>query len=432
MMLLIYGITFLLEAFIALQYFEWVFDNAKYAIGKRFAYILLAYSVLFGIFQMKILVLNMVAFPICNWFLIRYLYQQYKLNAFFQSILMSVIMNLSEVIVVAVCSGFSHNTWANANGAVNVLFLSIISKFLYFLVMFAISRYGKNKNIQLDVQGWTILIIPFCVLIVISMLNYMCAFYKTSPQQEKIVLYCSLLCLVIIIISFVIYGYLQNVYQDNLDKTLQIQREKIDSAYYKALIKQDENQKMIIHDIRKHISSVHDLVKNEDYEAALDYMERLYASKELRETVRFSNNHMVNVILNRYATQFLESEMQYNFDIRKDCMENIYVDDITILLCNMLDNAYEGMQGIEDACVELRINAQKSGVGTILSMTNDCSAAAASLKTQKKEKRQFHGYGIKSMNRVAEKYHGNVEVYYSEKEHRFHTIIYLDDKKEAR
>ena len=64
MMLLIYGITFLLEAFIALQYFEWVFDNAKYAIGKRFAYILLAYSVLFGIFQMKILVLNMVAFPI--------------------------------------------------------------------------------------------------------------------------------------------------------------------------------------------------------------------------------------------------------------------------------------------------------------------------------------------------------------------------------
>ena len=161
-------------------------------------------------------------------------------------------------------------------------------------------------------------------------------------------------------------------------------------------------------------------------------MERLSASKELRETVRFSNNHMVNVILNRYATQFLESEMQYNFDIRKDCMENIYVDDITILLCNMLDNAYEGMQGIEDACVELRINAQKSGVGTILSMTNDCGAAAASLKTQKKEKRQFHGYGIKSMNRVAEKYHGNVEVYYSEKEHRFHTIIYLDDKKEAR
>ena len=74
----------------------------------------------------------------------------------------------------------------------------------------------------------------------------MCAFYKTSPQQEKIVLYCSLLCLVIIIISFVIYGYLQNVYQDNLDKTLQIQREKIDSAYYKALIKQDENQKMFL------------------------------------------------------------------------------------------------------------------------------------------------------------------------------------------
>ena len=63
-------------------------------------------------------------------------------------------------------------------------------------------------------------------------------------------LYCSIICLVIIIISFVIYGYLQSAYKENLDKTLQIQREKYDIEYYKKIISQDEEQKIMIHDIK--------------------------------------------------------------------------------------------------------------------------------------------------------------------------------------
>ena len=86
------------------------------------------------------------------------------------------------------------------------------------------------------------------------------------------------------------------------------------------------------------------------------------------------------------------------------------------------------MNKIDNACVELRIGVQGSGTGTIITMINDSNPSAALLRSQKMDK-NFHGYGIKSMKRVAEKYDGHLELYYSEEERRFHTIVYLYNLK---
>jgi len=275
-------------------------------------------------------------------------------------------------------------------------------------------------------QSWVILVIPVCVIVVVCLLNYMCYFSDISKMQESIILYCSIICLVIIIISFVIYGYLQSAYKENLDKTLQIQREKYDIEYYKKMISQDEEQKIMIHDIKKHISGIHDLLEHHDYDKAVEYTERIYESGELKETIRFSDDHMVNVILNRYAGRFIDTGIHYDFDVRRARMDYLQVDDLTVLLCNMLDNASEAMSEIDSASVELRMNSQGNDVGTIIAMTNDCMHRSDSRKSGKPDQK-CHGFGIKSMKRVAEKYGGSVDAYYSEDDQRFHTVIYLSN-----
>ncbi len=50
---------------------------------------------------------------------------------------MSVIMTLSEMVVVAGFSGISQKSWDPSGSVLTVLFLAILSKFVYFLVMFA-------------------------------------------------------------------------------------------------------------------------------------------------------------------------------------------------------------------------------------------------------------------------------------------------------
>ena len=109
-----------------------------------------------------------------------------------------------------------------------------------------------------------------------------------------------------------------------------------------------------------------------------------------------------------------------------DIMDYMQVDDLTVLLCNMLDNASEAMSEIDSASVELRMNSQGNGDGTIIAMTNNCTHGSDSRKSSKLDQK-FHGFGIKSMKRVAEKYGGGVDAYYSEDDQRFHTVIYLSN-----
>ena len=427
-MAMIYGIVFLIEALIAFQYFEWMFVKPRYTVIKRFVLVLACYVVLFGLFELNILIFNFISFPVFNWIIIKFVYGQKTLSSVFHSVAMSVIMTLSEMVVVAVFSGISQKSWDPSGGVLTVLFLAILSKFVYFLVMFAISRYGMRHrvDVHMGAQGWVILVIPVCVIVVVCLLNYMCYFSDISKMQESIMLYCSIICLVIIIISFVIYGYLQRVYKENLDKTLQIQREKYDIEYYKKIISQDEEQKIMIHDIKKHISGIHDLLEHHDYDKAVEYIERIYESNELKETIRFSDDHMVNVILNRYASRFIDAGIHYDFDVRRARMDYMQVDDLTVLLCNMLDNASEAMSEIGSASVELRMNSQGNDGGTIIAMTNDCTHRYDSRKSGKPDQK-IHGFGIKSMKRVAEKYGGSVDTYYSEDDQRFHTVIYLSN-----
>ena len=426
----LYGVIFLLEALIAFQYFEWTFDGARYSSWKRLFIILGGYAGLYGCFQLHILVLNMVAFPIVNFIIIKYIYRQYYLTSFFQSIAMAVIMNLAEMMVTAVFSGISEKLWEPSKGLWTVFLLGMLSKFLYFMVLLIISLFASKKKskVQAGRRGWLMLVIPVCILAVVLLLNYMCFFCEISNKEEKIIWICCMFCLVIIIISYIIFGYLQRVHQDNLNKSLQLQHEEYESAYYKALLRQDETQKMMIHDIKKHINTVYDLMKDKDYEEAEKYMEQLYTSKKLLETISFSDNHTVNVILNRYATQFIEDDILYSFDVRKKCLDFICVDDINVLLCNMLDNAYEGMAGIPEACVDLRIITQADGIMTTIAMANDCKSDSVSLVSKKSDSK-FHGYGIKSMRNVAKKYDGDAELFFSNEDHRFHTIVYLYNSK---
>ena len=61
-MAMIYGIVFLIEALIAFQYFEWMFVKPRYTVIKRFVLVLACYVVLFGLFELNILIFNFISF----------------------------------------------------------------------------------------------------------------------------------------------------------------------------------------------------------------------------------------------------------------------------------------------------------------------------------------------------------------------------------
>lgn len=93
----------------------------------------------------------------------------------------------------------------------------------------------------------------------------------------------------ILLINILIFGLFEHIKQKNseiAELTLQNQRDADSVEYYKALVSQDEKQKVLIHDIKKHLNAIASLNEQHDSEKIAAYLTHVLGSSELKHSVR--------------------------------------------------------------------------------------------------------------------------------------------------
>lgn len=123
-----------------------------------------------------------------------------------------------------------------------------------------------------------------------------------------------------------------------------------------------------------------------------------------------------------------ESDTSLITDIRSGCLEALSEYDITALFSNLLDNAVDATKHIPGSFIELSVTPHNDN-DLIITMINSCknnpfSARGHRLVSSKQNKRN-HGYGMKSIQRVVTKYHGNSQFHFEPENSTFHTVIIL-------
>lgn len=229
------------------------------------------------------------------------------------------------------------------------------------------------------------------------------------------------------------HNYIVKRSNEYSDLQLLLQREQDISEYYKALIAETESKNRFIHDIKKHLQSISILNQNGEAEKINDYINTLINSSELQTSVRLCNHELLNAIFCRYLMQCRNDNIEFQADIRKDTCTFLTETDMTSLFCNLLDNALEAARYIPGSFIELAIHQQPQTAFTIITLVNSClknpfSGTGKHLKTTK-ENKALHGHGLKIIERVINRYQGNMDYYYSEENHEFHVIIALKDPR---
>ena len=102
---------------------------------------------------------------------------------------------------------------------------------------------------------------------------------------------------------------------------------------------------------------------------------------------------------------------------------------LLLSFCNILDNALESASKTDHALIELNVHRKEHTPFAVITMINSCrtdpfTAHNHQLITSKKEP-SSHGFGLKSVRRIVERYEGSMNLYYDEKDLLFHTIILL-------
>lgn len=429
-----YLLVYFLEALIMWQYASRLF----YSKRKKWVEGLIisgGYIVLFILSRLDIYFINGIAFWIVNTLMLYYLFDINLKSACFHITLITAIMGFSELVILSWLSAVLGYLNSFKYTAFNLFFQAALSKMFYFLlVQFLIKLlHGKKISIKNDKKvSWMLLVITILSIGVMGLFYAICL----NVQLPYFLRWMSVVGVLFMeILNFIIYwfyGFIQEKDQRYLEMQLQLQNEKNQLEYYKLLLKQDEEQKIVIHDIKNHLNHVGLLNEEGDSERTREYIAGLLNMYNMNTKIKFSDNDMLNIVLNRYQRICSENNIRFEIDVRNENLDYMSDVDVTALLGNILDNAIEAANKVRDGFMELSIT-RSSKNQTLITLQNS-SETAPKIKGDKifvttKEDKEKHGIGMKSVSRVIEKYSGTFKAYYDEAEKVFHLVILLIRKK---
>lgn len=428
---IIYLIVYLIEALIFLQYVSAIF-KPKYKKYIELPVLFTLYVIFYIIFHFNNIFLNTVVFFLSNFLYILFMYYTNIQLSLFHAAISTVIMTASELIVYSIISYYTPDFCAETRYFLHMLLLAIFSKFVYFLVLYLLSHLFCAKEERTSSNQKSTL---FLSLIPLTTLFVLITLFSVSARTTIFFSIDVMLCIsatFMLGLNLFIFAFHHYIQKENLKHTelkLLLQKEYDSTEYYKMLLKQTENQKILIHDMKKHLQSIAILNENKETEKIASYIHHLIHSSSLQNHSHFCEHKLLNSILGQYKKQCDEKQIEFLVDVRHKTVDFMLPNDLTALFCNLLDNAVEAAEKTVDSFIELYVSQKERTPYTVVTITNTCRRdpfehGSLQLLTSKKDK-QHHGYGLKSIQKAVKKYHGNMKMYYEKDTTTFHTIITL-------
>ena len=351
---------------------------------------------------------------------------------FFHSAIMIVIMTLCELASMGIFSKFSYHFYSNMNDTVLLYSVSFLSKLLYFVIIYFISHKlsSTRSNIRFSIYEITTLaIIPVISVFVIYTMIYFLMNYEIKSPLNYLLILSSFFMLLINILIFGLFEHIKQKNSEIAELTLQNQRDADSVEYYKAIVSQDEKQKVLIHDIKKHLNAIASLNEQHDSEKIAAYLTHVLGSSELKHSVRVCDNDLLNALLCRYQKICLTKKIALHIDIRSKCIDFVTYDDLSVLFGNLMDNAVESAEKTVNPFIELNVFQKENNNMTIITLIDSCRVNPidknGNLLPTKKPNPQFHGFGMRSIENIVKKYNGEMTFYFDDPTKTFHTIIML-------
>lgn len=124
-----------------------------------------------------------------------------------------------------------------------------------------------------------------------------------------------------------------------LNQQIQLQSKNMTSAseLYSA-------QRKKVHDFRAHLNILNQLMKNQEYSAAEEYLEKITEQQTDRLFLVNTHHPILDALFNTKAAEATQKKISIDFEVND--LSNLPFDasDIVVLLSNLLDNAIEACQ----------------------------------------------------------------------------------------
>lgn len=419
-----------LEAFIFCQYCRNLFSS-EYPEYMEAVFISVGYGVLFAVSAAGIPVLNLLIFFAVNLTYLIIMCRRSLLSALFHDLFITTSMMLSELCVCGIIYHMGAAFYGDLNYYKNSVICTVLSVLLYFLILQCTSTYLRRRftrELYFSRNTMLINLIPLFSIFIAGVLMDVSTSLTLPLYMDVLISVSAVLLLAMNIFAAWFYTSTLDERQRFLEKQLIMQKEYDTAVYYDTLHQQDDRQKILIHDIRKHLTSIRELNEAGERDKITSYINQIIQSSGLQTNVRICDNALLNTILCRYRQQCSREGISLITDIRSGSADFLSEYDMTALFSNLLDNGAEAAAGIRDAFIDISV-VPISESQVIITMVNACRKSPFSkdgirLHTTKND-RTRHGYGMKSIQGVIKRYGGKSNYYYDEETRTFHSVLVL-------
>ncbi len=278
--------------------------------------------------------------------------------------------------------------------------LTLVVQILLIVTTVLVLRIPKIEDFDDTnvVYSYVVLLIPIIHLIVI----YSVKFVDSDPSLQKTIYNLAFVMLEYIV--YIFYYFIMKEHHHNYELQALAIKKQQDVALTHMAKDNAALLSKVRHDMKNHLAYMGTLLKEKKYDELDSYFAQY--STEIYDAVKFSNcgNSSVDYMLNIEIQNAKRHNVVLTYLVSVAPTLPIKSTDLTSLLMNALDNAIEAASKSEEK--KVNFSMRQEGMSILIKVSNSISKGSK-IDFRKTSKRSLgHGYGIKIMNDVAEKYGG--------------------------
>lgn len=184
--------------------------------------------------------------------------------------------------------------------------------------------------------------------------------------------------------------------------------------HIKNIIEADKSIRSFRHDINAHLSALESCIDEKDYDELQNYIDRMKEETQNRKAQSYSGYAAVDTIIAEWHEKAKKADIAWQWSGILHENSKIGLFDLCVLFSNLLSNAVEAAEKVKQG----KERSVKTVVGTFQGRTtivvyNSCSDEAMAtkvIKTSKSDK-ENHGFGLKNIHRIVDKYNGKISIF---------------------
>ena len=329
------------------------------------------------------------------------------------SVLVNLIMAIVSMLGVTIVSTAFQSDIIEIytkKGIERFICLILVPILLIYVCGLVLKILPANKTSSLGYKEWFFIILVFAVSFASFMFIHI-TLLNSYKSETKYLIISEFGLVAINIICFYMTVALSKSNEAAMELKMLSHQQALRVQYSENVRKQYEEIRTIRHDMKQNLAVIGTLQKSNRIQEAIEYTDKCSDVISKIDTPVDVGNDFINAILSAKLSLAKEKGIDLTCRFSKD-VSGIEDTDLCVLLGNILDNAIEACENSSEKNIEASIHSDDSKLVIAVANTIESSVLSDNpeLKTCKKDA-SSHGYGIKTIKVIAEKYGGNASFY---------------------